>query len=104
MRSPKGFLWQNSGNLPGRLKSPVGAIRSCRVSERAGAASDPTVDLLATRPFPRMAAALRTRKGSVLRRWGDAGQKLLPPPAAPTPHQLRRPPPPNLHPTVQAPP
>ena len=42
------------------------------------AAGDPTVDLLATRPFPRMAAALRARKGSVLRRWENAVKKLLP--------------------------
>jgi signal transduction histidine kinase len=48
------------------------------VSERAGAAGDPTVDLLATRPFPKMAAALTARKGRVLRRWENAVRKLLP--------------------------
>jgi signal transduction histidine kinase len=48
------------------------------VSERAGAAGDPTVDLLATRPFPKIAAALRSRKGRVLRRWENAVKKLLP--------------------------
>ena len=48
------------------------------MSERAGAADDPTVDLLATRPFPKIAAALRTRKGRVLRRWEAAVRKLLP--------------------------
>ena len=48
------------------------------MSERAGAAGDPTVDLLATRPFPRIAGALRARKGRVLRRWENAVKKLLP--------------------------
>jgi signal transduction histidine kinase len=42
------------------------------------AAGDPTVDLLATRPFPKIAAALRARKGTVLRRWENAVRKLLP--------------------------
>ena len=48
------------------------------MSERAGAAGDPTVDLLATRPFPRIAEALRARKGRVLRRWEESVRKLLP--------------------------
>ena len=55
----------------------------------AGAADDPTVDLLATRPFPRIAAALRARKGTVLRRWENAIKKLLPHADALTLHQLR---------------
>ena len=59
------------------------------MSERAGAAEDPTIDLLATRPFPRIAAALRARKGSVLRRWENAIKKLLPHADALTLHQLR---------------
>ena len=59
------------------------------MSERAGAAGDPTVDLLATRPFPKIAAALRARKGRVLRRWEDAIKKLLPHADALTLHQLR---------------
>jgi signal transduction histidine kinase len=42
------------------------------------AAADPTVDLLATRPFPRIAAALRQRKATVLRRWENAVRKVLP--------------------------
>jgi signal transduction histidine kinase len=52
------------------------------VSERAGAeaevAGDPTVDLLATRPFPRIAEALAARKGRVLRRWEQEVSKVLP--------------------------
>jgi signal transduction histidine kinase len=59
------------------------------VSERAGAASDPTVDLLATRAFPKIAAALRSRKGRVLRRWENAIKKLLPHADDLTLHQLR---------------
>jgi signal transduction histidine kinase len=59
------------------------------VSDRSGAASDPTVDLLATRPFPKIAAALRARKGSVLRRWESAVRKLLPHADALTLNQLR---------------
>jgi signal transduction histidine kinase len=46
-----------------------------KVSDAAG---DPTVDLLATRAFPKIAAALRARKGTVLRRWENAVRKLLP--------------------------
>lgn len=59
------------------------------MSERAGAANDPTVDLLATRPFPKLAAALRGRKGRVLRRWENAVRKLLPHADALTLNQLR---------------
>jgi signal transduction histidine kinase len=59
------------------------------VSERAGAAGDPTVDLLATRPFPKMATALRARTGRVLRRWENAVKKLLPHADALTLSQLR---------------
>ena len=59
------------------------------MSDRAGAAGDPTVDLLATRPFPKMAAALTARKGRVLRRWEHAVKKLLPHADALTLNQLR---------------
>ena len=59
------------------------------MSDRAGAAGDPTVDLLATRPFPKMAAALTARKGRVLRRWESAVKKLLPHADALTLNQLR---------------
>ena len=59
------------------------------MSDRAGAAGDPTVDLLATRPFPKMAAALTARKGRVLRRWEAAVKKLLPHADALTLSQLR---------------
>ena len=44
----------------------------------AAAAADPTVDLLATRPFPKIAAALKARKGRVLRRWEEEVKTLLP--------------------------
>lgn len=53
------------------------------------AAGDPTVDLLATRPFPKIAAALRARKGTVLRRWENAVKKVLPHADALTLNQLR---------------
>lgn len=53
------------------------------------AAGDPTVDLLATRPFPRIAAALRARKGTVLRRWENAVKKVLPHADSLTLNQLR---------------
>ena len=59
------------------------------MSERAGAAGDPTVDLLATRPFPRIAAALRARKARVLRRWENAVRRLLPHADSLTLNQLR---------------
>ena len=59
------------------------------MSERAGVAGDPTVDLLATRPFPKIAAALRSRKGRVLRRWENAVRKLLPHADSLTLNQLR---------------
>lgn len=59
------------------------------VSERAGVAGDPTIDLLATRPFPKIAAALKRRKGVVLRRWEEAVKKLLPQADALTLNQLR---------------
>ena len=42
------------------------------------ASADPTVDLLATEAFPRIAAALKARKGRVLRRWEDEVRTLLP--------------------------
>ena len=42
------------------------------------AAGDPTVDLLATRPFPKIAAALKARKARVLRRWEEEVTQLLP--------------------------
>ena len=52
------------------------------MSERAGAEADvegdPTVDLLATRPFPRIAEALAARKARVLRRWEQEVAELLP--------------------------
>ena len=48
------------------------------MSEFAGAAGDPTVDLLATQRFPRVAAALRRRKKRILRRWEKAVRELLP--------------------------
>jgi signal transduction histidine kinase len=45
--------------------------------------------LLATRPFPKIAAALRARKGTVLRRWESAVKKLLPHADSLTLSQLR---------------
>jgi signal transduction histidine kinase len=53
------------------------------------AAADPTVDLLATRPFPKIAAALKARKGRVLRRWEDEVKALLPQADELTLNQLR---------------
>jgi hypothetical protein len=44
---------------------------------------------LATRPFPKMATALRARTGRVLRRWENAVKKLLPHADALTLSQLR---------------
>jgi signal transduction histidine kinase len=54
-----------------------------------GAAEDPTVDLLVTRPFPRIAEALKARKGRVLRRWEEEVRKLLPQADELTLNQLR---------------
>ena len=48
------------------------------VGAGVGAAGDPTVDLLATRPFPKIASALKARKGRVLRRWEEEARELLP--------------------------
>jgi signal transduction histidine kinase len=59
------------------------------VPNASEAAGDPTVDLLATRPFPKIAAALRTRKGTVLRRWENAVRKVLPHADSLTLNQLR---------------
>jgi signal transduction histidine kinase len=42
------------------------------------AGDDPTVDLLATRAFPKIAEALKARKGRVLRRWEQEVARLLP--------------------------
>jgi len=53
------------------------------------AAADPTVDLLATRPFPKIAAALKARKGRVLHRWEDEVKALLPQADELTLNQLR---------------
>jgi len=59
------------------------------VSEVAGAAGDPTVDVLVTQRFPKVAGALRRRKKRVLRRWEKAVRELLPSADALTLAQVR---------------
>lgn len=61
-----------------RAGAGAGAGGGAGAGTAADAADDPTVDLLATRPFPEMAKALRGRKGRVLRRWEQEVRKLLP--------------------------
>ena len=60
------------------MSEPVGAAAGAGVGHNVVAATDPTVDLLAVRPFPKIAAALKARKGTVLRRWEQEVRKLLP--------------------------
>ena len=49
----------------------VGTSAGAGAGAGADTAADPTVNLLATRPFPKIAAALKARKGTVLRREGS---------------------------------
>jgi len=67
----------------------MGASAGAGADASANVGDDPTVDLLATRPFPRIADALRLRKGRVLRRWEHEVRKLLPQADELTLNQLR---------------